>query len=101
MSREQWIVLGWVKLPPVRLVESTTPVKAKTSMQRPTPLAPSTPCRCMALTRRGHGEATRTGSRGRGGGLRQTLDRPVSRSSPLTVSRRDEAGTAWATPLES
>ena len=65
------------------------------------PLAASTPCRCTALTRRGHGEVTRTGSRGRGGGLRQTLDRKASAGRLLTGSLRDDAGTALATPLES
>jgi hypothetical protein len=81
-----------MKLPPVWEGKSTTPVKAKTSA--PTPdLATS----CAALTRRGVVEATHTGSRERGGGLRQTLEQQRER---LTVGRGDTPGTAWATPLE-
>jgi hypothetical protein len=54
----------------VRLLKYATPVKAKTSA--PTPGFPTS---CAALTWRGVEAATRTGSRERGGGLRQTLDR--------------------------
>jgi hypothetical protein len=56
--------------PPVRLFKYATPVKAKQA--RP-PTIPSTTC--AALTWRGLMKVTRTGSRGRGRGLRQTLDR--------------------------
>ena len=70
----------------------TTPVKAKTST--PTPERPTS---CAALTRRGLEEGTHTGSRERGGGLRQTLERHWEW---LTVGRGDRAGTVWATPLE-
>jgi hypothetical protein len=44
--------------------------------------------------------ATHTGSRERGGGLRQTLERQDLQRDRLTVGRADAAGTAWATPLE-
>jgi hypothetical protein len=54
----------------VRLLKYATPVKAKTSAP-----APGFPASCAALTWRGEGSATRTGSRERGGGRRQTLDR--------------------------
>ncbi len=83
-----------MKVPPVGLHKSTTPVKAKTSV--PPPLNRSS---CTALTRRGLRQATRTGSRERGGGLRQTLDRQVQQRQRLTVGRADETGTVWATPL--
>ncbi len=41
-----------------------------------------------------------TGSRERGGGLRQTLDRQAGARNQLTVTRSDAPGTVWATPLE-
>jgi hypothetical protein len=53
-----------------------------------------------ALTRRGLEVATHTGSRERGGGLRQTLERQELQRDRLTVGRADATGTAWATPLE-
>jgi hypothetical protein len=60
----------------VRLWKYATPVKAKTSA--PTPDLPRS---CAALTGRGLGRATRTGSRERGRGLRQTLDRQQDRGA--------------------
>jgi hypothetical protein len=72
-------------LPPVRLFKYATPVKAKTSA--PLPLLHTT---CAALTWRGLGKLTRTGSRGRGRGLRQTLDRRLG--GRLAVGRRDVCG---------
>ncbi len=80
-----------MKLPPVWASKSTTPVKAKTSAPA---AAPSTSC--AALTRRGLWEVTHTGSRERGGGLRQTLEQARAR---WHVRQRGGAGTAWATPL--
>ncbi len=80
------------KLPPVWVSKCTTPVKAKTSAPA---TAPSTSC--AALTRRGLWSVPHTGSRERGGGLRQTLERDFER---LTLGKGDAAGTAWATPLE-
>ncbi len=59
-------------------------------MQRRTPLA---------LIRRGRGQATHTESRGRGGGLRQRVERQGPQREPLTVDRADAPGTVWATPL--
>jgi hypothetical protein len=53
-----------------------------------------------ALTRRGLEPATHTGSRERGGGLRQTLERQERQRERLTVERWDTTGTVWATPLE-
>jgi hypothetical protein len=79
----------------VRLLKSATPVKAKTSA--PTPCFPTS---CAALTWRGVEAATRTGSRERGGGLRQTLDRQQDRGELLHRRGRNESGTVWATPLE-
>ncbi len=81
-----------MKLPPVWVSQCTTPVKAKTSAP-----PPERPTSCAALTQRGLEEATHTGSRERGVGPRQTLERPWER---LTVGRGDTAGTGWATPLE-
>ena len=81
-----------MKLPPVWVAKCTTPVKAKTSA--PTP---SSPASCAALTGRGLEEGTHTGSRERGVGPRQTLERHGPR---LTVGSRTTAGTGWATPLE-
>ena len=80
-----------MKLPPVWWCKSTTPVKAKTSAP-----APDLPPSCAALTRRGLLEASHTGSRERGGGLRQTLEQARARGH---VQQRGDAGTAWATPL--
>ena len=62
----------------MRLLKYATPVKAKTSAP-----APSFPASCAALTWRGEGSATRTGSRERGGGRRQTLGRQQDRGDPL------------------
>ena len=81
-----------MKLPPVWGCKSTTPVKAKTSAP-----ASDLPTSCAALTRRGLLEATHTGSRERGGGLRQTLEQARARCH---VRQEGYAGTAWATPLE-
>ena len=83
-----------MKLPPVWGCKSTTPVKAKTSAP-----APNLPTSCAALTRCGLVEATHTGSRERGGGLRQTLERQELQRERLMVGTRDATGTAWATPL--
>ncbi|GHO72654.1 hypothetical protein KSD_04250 [Ktedonobacter sp. SOSP1-85] len=55
---------------------------------------------CAALTWCGLQRATHTGSRERGGGLRQTLERRAGAQDRLTVCNRNTAGTAWATPLE-
>jgi len=52
-----------------------------------------------ALTRCGLVEASHTGSRERGGGLRQTLERQGPQREQLTVDRADAPGPAWATPL--
>jgi hypothetical protein len=84
-----------MKLPPVWGHKSTTPVKAKTSAP-----APDLATSCAALTRRGLEPATHTGSRERGGGLRQTLERQEPPRERLMVGRWDTTGTAWATPLE-
>ena len=65
----------------MRLLKCATPVKAKTSAP-----APNLSASCAALTWRGVEAATRTGSRERGGGRRQTLDRqqnPGRRSALL------------------
>jgi len=80
-----------VKLPPVWWCKCTTPVKAKTSAP-----APDLPTSCAALTRRGLRAATHTGSRERGGGLRQTLEQARAKGH---VRQRGDAGTARATPL--
>ena len=79
----------------MRLLKCATPVKAKTSA--PTPDLSAS---CAALTWRGVEAATRTGSRERGGGRRQTLERQELQRDQLTVGRKDVTGTAWATPLE-
>jgi hypothetical protein len=89
-----------VKLPPVWGSKSTTPVKAKTSGPRPATPVHMPPGLGPALTRRGLERATHTGSRERGGGLRQTLERQELQWERLTVGRKDVAGTVWATPLE-
>ena len=73
-----------MKLPPVWEYKSTTPVKAKTSAP-----AAASPTSCAALTRRGLMLATHTGSRERGGGLRQTLERRHQQQRRLTVGRKD------------
>ena len=73
-----------MKLPPVWEYKSTTPVKAKTSAP-----APGLPPSCAALTRWGLWEVTHTGSRERGGGLRQTLERRHQQQRRLTVGRKD------------
>ncbi len=80
-----------MKLPPVWWCKSTTPVKAKTSAP-----APDLSASCAALTRRGLLPSTHTGSRERGGGLRQTLEQARARGH---VRQRGDAGTAGATPL--
>src|SRR6266487_3739537 len=72
-----------VRLPPVRERNFTTPVKAKTSGP---PHHSSTSC--PALTWRGLGEATRTGSRGRGRGLRQTLGRHTAGTAHVRQRER-------------
>ena len=79
----------------MRLLKCATPVKAKTSAP-----APCTSASCAALTWRGVEAATRTGSRERGGGRRQTLDRQQDRGELLHRRRRNASGTVWATPLE-
>jgi len=89
-----------VKLPPVWGSQSTTPVKAKTSGLRLAALKHTPPGLSPALTQRGLEAATHTGSRERGGGLRQTLERQQLQRERLTVGRTDATGTAWATPLE-
>src|SRR5713101_4901543 len=70
-------------------------LKAKTSAP-----APDLPTSCAALTRCGLWPATHTGSRERGGGLRQTLERQMPAREGFMVGRRETTGTAWATPLE-
>jgi hypothetical protein len=77
----------------VRLLKCATPVKAQARAP-----APSRPTSCAALT--GVDAATRTGSRERGGGLRQTLDRQQERGESPPGRGRNDSGTAWATPLE-
>jgi hypothetical protein len=89
-----------VKLPPVWGSKSTTPVKAKTSGPRPATPVHTPPGLSPALTRRGLVPATHTGSRERGGGLRQTLERQDLQRDRLTVGRKDATGTVGATPLE-
>jgi hypothetical protein len=71
----------------VRLLKCATPVKAKTSAP-----APSLPSSCAALTWRGLERATRTGSRERGGGRRQTLDRQQERGDPLHRRKKELFG---------
>ena len=84
-----------MKLPPVWGSKSTTPVKAKTSAPAPAP-----PSADAALTRCGLLSSTHTGSRERGGGLRQTLKRQADLRERFLVGRWDASGTVWATPLE-
>jgi len=79
----------------MRLLKCATPVKAKTSAP-----APCLSTSCAALTWRGVEAATRTGSRERGSGRRQTLDRQQDRGEPLHRRGRNDSGTVWATPLE-
>ena len=81
-----------MKLPPVWVSKCTTPVKAKTSA--PTPERPTS---CAALTSAWSVVRNHTGSRERGVGPRQTLERHGER---LAVGRGNTAGTGWATPLE-
>jgi len=71
----------------VRLLKYATPVKAKTSA--PTPDLPSS---CAALTWRGVEVATRTGSRERGSGRRQTLDRQQDRGELLHCRGKERFG---------
>src|SRR5260221_3584981 len=80
-----------MQLPQVTCSKSATPVKAMT-------IAPAAdlPASCAALTRRGLVPGTHTGSRERGGGLRQTLEQARARGH---VRQRGDAGTAGATPL--
>src|SRR5438034_6799383 len=78
----------------MRLLKCATPVKAKTSAP-----APDLPTSCAALTWRGVETATRTGSRERGSGRRQTLDRQQDRGESLHRRGRNDSGTVWATPL--
>src|SRR5438876_198923 len=77
------------------MCKSTPPVKAETSA--PTPDLPTS---CAALTRRGLLSSSHTGSRERGGGLRQTLECQELQRVRLTAGRTDATGTAWAAPLE-
>jgi hypothetical protein len=79
----------------VRLWKCATPVKAKTSAP-----APCLCTACAALTWRGVEAATRTGSRERGSGPRQTADRQQDRGDPLHRWGGNDSGTVWATPLE-
>lgn len=79
----------------MRLLKYATPVKAKTSAP-----APELPTSCATLTWRGFETATRTGSRERGSGRRQTLDRQQDRGSLCIVGGGNDSGTVWATPLE-
>ena len=65
----------------MRLLKCATPVKAKTSAP-----APDLPTSCAALTWRGFETATRTGSRERGRGRRQTLDRQQDRGGASAPS---------------
>ena len=65
----------------MRLWKCATPVKAKTSAP-----APVLPTSCAALTWRGEAPVTRTGSRERGRGRRQTLDRQQDRGRASALS---------------
>ncbi len=67
----------------MRLLKCATPVKAKTSAP-----APELPTSCAALTWRGVERATRTGSRERGRGRRQTLDRQQDPGRACAPSRK-------------
>ena len=71
----------------MRLLKCATPVKAKTSAP-----APDLPASCAALTWRGLATATRTGSRERGGGRRQTLDRQQEVGEPLHRQGKERFG---------
>src|SRR6266704_4748968 len=71
----------------MRLLKCATPVKAKTSAP-----APWLSTSCAALTWRGVEAATRTGSRERGGGRRQTLDRQQHRGEALHRQVRQRFG---------
>jgi hypothetical protein len=71
----------------VRLLKCATPVKAKTSAP-----APDLSASCAALTWRGVEAATRTGSRERGSGRRQTLDRQQDRGRTSAPSGKERFG---------
>ncbi len=71
----------------MRLLKCATPVKAKTSAP-----APDLSASCAALTWRGLEAATRTGSRERGRGRRQTLDRQQDRGELLHRRGKDRFG---------
>src|SRR5258708_23629032 len=53
-----------------------------------------------ALTRCGLVEASHTGSRERGGGLRQTVERQEPLRERPIGARSNTTGNVWATPLE-
>src|SRR5713226_2010263 len=84
-------VSQWSRLLGERRSTRSASLKAKTSAP-----APDLPTSCAARNRRGLVAATHTGSRERGGGLRQTLEQARARGH---VRQRGDAGTAWATPL--
>ena len=71
----------------MRLLKYATPVKAK-----PSAPSPCFPASCAALTWRGVEAATRTGSRERGGGRRQTLDRQQDRGELLHPRGKERFG---------
>jgi hypothetical protein len=71
----------------VRLLKYATLVKAKTSAP-----APDLSASCAALTWRGGEATTRTGSRERGSGRRQTLDRQQDRGEPLLCQGKERFG---------
>ena len=71
----------------MRLLKYATPVKAKTSAPSPHPTSS-----CAALTWRGVEGATRTGSRERGSGRRQTLDRQQNRGELLHCRGKERFG---------
>ena len=71
----------------MRLLKCATPVKAKTSAP-----APCLCTSCAALTWRGVEAATRTGSRERGSGRRQTLDRQQDRGELLHRRGKERFG---------
>src|SRR6266566_894372 len=71
----------------MRLLKCATPVKAKTSAP-----APCLCTSCAALTWRGVEAATRTGSRERGSGPRQTLDRQQNGGRPSAPLGKERFG---------
>ena len=71
----------------MRLLKCATPVKAKTSAP-----APCLCTSCAALTWRGVEAATRTGSRERGSGRRQTLDRQQDKGGASAPSGKERFG---------